>query len=41
VKLWKARIDAAVDAHAFKPDIDTLILDGIPGNVRRPRSWTI
>ncbi len=33
VKLWKARIDAAVDAHAFKPDIDTLILDGIPRNV--------
>ncbi|CAN5588531.1 adenylate kinase [soil metagenome] len=33
VKLWKARIDAAVDAHAFKPDIDTLVLDGIPRNV--------
>lgn len=33
VKLWKARIDAAVDAHTFKPDIDTLILDGIPRNV--------
>jgi adenylate kinase len=33
VKLWKARIDAAVDAHAFKPDIDTLILDGIPRNI--------
>ncbi|MBA2523268.1 MAG: nucleoside monophosphate kinase [Chthoniobacterales bacterium] len=33
VQLWKARIDAAVDAHAFKPDIDTLVLDGIPRNV--------
>src|SRR3982751_6843179 len=33
VELWKARIDAAVDAHAFKPDIDTLVLDGIPRNV--------
>ena len=33
VKLWKARIDAAVDAHTFKPDIDTLVLDGIPRNV--------
>ena len=33
VKLWKARIDAAVDAHSFKPDIDTLVLDGIPRNV--------
>ncbi len=33
VKLWKVRIDAAVDAHTFKPDIDTLVLDGIPRNV--------
>ena len=33
VKLWKARIDAAVDAHTFKPDIDLLVLDGIPRNV--------
>ena len=33
VELWKARIDAAVDAHTFKPDIDILVLDGIPRNV--------
>ena len=33
VELWKARIDAAVDAHQFKPDIDILVLDGIPRNV--------
>src|SRR5881409_3167208 len=33
VELWKARIDAAVDGHNFKPDIDTLVLDGIPRNV--------
>ena len=33
VELWKARIDAAVDAHTFKPDIDSLVLDGIPRNV--------
>lgn len=33
VELWKARIDAAVDGHNFKPDIDVLILDGIPRNV--------
>lgn len=33
VQLWKARIDAAVDAHSFKPDIDVLVLDGIPRNV--------
>lgn len=33
VQLWKARIDAAVDGHNFKPDIDILVLDGIPRNV--------
>ena len=33
VELWKARIDAAVDVHQFKPDIDVLVLDGIPRNV--------
>ena len=33
VQLWQARIDAAVEAHEFKPDIDILILDGIPRNV--------
>lgn len=33
VELWKARIDSAVDSHAFKPDIDILVLDGIPRNI--------
>ena len=33
VELWREAIDAAVDAHKFKPDIDTLVLDGIPRNV--------
>ncbi len=33
VQLWQARIDSAVDAHEFKPDIDVLVLDGIPRNV--------
>lgn len=33
VELWKAAIDAAVDGHKFKPDIDVLVLDGIPRNV--------
>ena len=37
VQLWKAAIDAAVEAHKFKPDIDTLILDGIPRNVAQAR----
>ena len=26
-------IDSAVEAHKFKPDIDILVLDGIPRNV--------
>jgi hypothetical protein len=33
VELWREAIDSAVDAHKFKPDIDTLVLDGIPRNV--------
>lgn len=33
VELWNEAISAAVDAHKFKPDIDTLVLDGIPRNV--------
>jgi adenylate kinase len=37
VELWKAQIDAAVNAHAFKPDIDILVLDGIPRNVGQAR----
>jgi adenylate kinase len=37
VQLWKVAIDAAVDAHKFKPDIDTLVLDGIPRNVSQAK----
>jgi adenylate kinase len=33
VELWQARIDAAVEGHEFKPDIDVLVLDGIPRNL--------
>jgi Adenylate kinase and related kinases len=33
VELWKEAIDAAVNGHTFKPDIDILVLDGIPRNV--------
>src|SRR6266516_2021710 len=33
VELWREAIDAAVDTHKFKPDIDTLVLDGIPRNI--------
>src|SRR3979411_1790981 len=37
VELWKEAITAAVDAHKFKPDIDTLVLDGIPRNVEQAK----
>jgi adenylate kinase len=37
VELWREAIDAAVDAHKFKPDIDTLVLDGIPRNLGQAR----
>jgi adenylate kinase len=36
VQLWKARIGDHVRAHIFKPDIDSLVLDGIPRN--RPQA---
>jgi adenylate kinase len=37
VQMWKAAIDAKVESHAFKPDIDFLVLDGIPRNVEQAR----
>jgi adenylate kinase len=37
VELWKEAIDAAVDTHKFKPDIDILVLDGIPRNVAQAK----
>ena len=37
VELWKEAIAAAVDAHKFKPDIDILVLDGIPRNVNQAK----
>jgi len=37
VELWKEAIEAAVDGHKFKPDIDTLVLDGIPRNVNQAK----
>ncbi|MDP3851815.1 MAG: nucleoside monophosphate kinase [Luteolibacter sp.] len=33
IDLWKAQIDNLADTHIYKPDIDILILDGIPRNV--------
>jgi adenylate kinase len=35
VQLWKAQIDNVAETHVYKPDIDVLLLDGIPRNVRQ------
>jgi adenylate kinase len=35
IELWKVQIDNLSDAYHYKPDIDFLILDGIPRNVRQ------
>ncbi len=37
LKLWQARINDCVTAHTFKPEIDALVLDGIPRNVGQAR----
>lgn len=33
VELWRISIQLCVESHRFKPDIDYLVLDGIPRNV--------
>ena len=35
VQLWHANVKQRVDAHQFKPEIDFLVLDGIPRNVEQ------
>lgn len=35
VTLWRAQIDNLANMHVYKPDIDCLVLDGIPRNVRQ------
>jgi len=35
VELWRVRIQQCVKTYLFKPDIDFLVLDGIPRNVRQ------
>lgn len=35
VELWRTQMKNWADAHLYKPDIDLLILDGIPRNVRQ------
>ena len=33
IQLWRTTIEGQVATHAFKPDIDALVLDGIPRNL--------
>lgn len=35
IDLWKAQLDNWIDTYLYKPDIDILLLDGIPRNVRQ------
>lgn len=35
VELWRTQVKNWADSHLYKPDIDLLILDGIPRNVRQ------
>jgi adenylate kinase len=35
IELWQTTIDAQVEAHIFKPGIDSLVLDGIPRNLNQ------
>ncbi|MBK1826974.1 adenylate kinase family protein [Haloferula rosea] len=37
VELWKAQVDNWADSHVYKPDIDFLVLDGIPRNVEQAK----
>ncbi len=37
VELWRVRIDHCVETHEFKPEIDFLVLDGIPRNIHQAR----
>jgi adenylate kinase len=37
VALWHANVRQRVDAHLFKPEIDFLVLDGIPRNVEQAK----
>lgn len=40
IELWKAQVDNWADSHVYKPDIDFLVLDGIPRNVAQAEMIT-
>jgi adenylate kinase len=35
LELWKESILGAIETHRFKPELDTLVLDGIPRNLKQ------
>jgi adenylate kinase len=35
LELWKGSISGAVETHRFKPELDALLLDGIPRNLKQ------
>ncbi len=37
VELWKVQIQHNVESHRFKPDLDYLVLDGIPRSVEQAK----
>ena len=37
IELWKESIASAVDANRFKPELDVLLLDGIPRNLKQAK----
>jgi adenylate kinase len=37
IQLWQARIRSCIETSAFKPEIDRLVLDGIPRNPRQAK----
>jgi adenylate kinase len=37
IRYFKKQVDARADLHMFKPDIDILILDGIPRSIEQAR----
>lgn len=40
ISLWKMQIQKSVSNNVFKPDIDSLVLDGIPRNVHQAQMMT-
>jgi adenylate kinase len=37
VELWYSNLEQRIDSHQFKPEIDFLVLDGIPRNVEQAK----